>query len=42
MAIGASMMVERTDRGDDMFLAMARRHAAQIIDLRSHELLDAD
>ncbi len=39
MAVGASMMVERTDRGDEMFLAMARRHAAQIIDLRSDELI---
>lgn len=42
MAVGASMMVERTERGDEMFLAMARRHAAQIIDLRSHELLADD
>jgi len=40
MAVGASMMVERTARGDEMFLTMARRHAAQIVDLRSHELLD--
>jgi hypothetical protein len=39
MAVGASMMVERTRRGDEMFLAMARRHAAQITDLRSHELI---
>jgi hypothetical protein len=42
MAVGASMMVERTERGDEMFLAMARRHAAQIIDLASHELLADD
>jgi aminoglycoside/choline kinase family phosphotransferase len=41
MAVGASMMVERTERGDEMFLAMARRHAAQIIDLQSHELIPA-
>lgn len=39
MAVGASMMVERTARGDEMFLAMARRHAAQIDDLRSYELV---
>jgi hypothetical protein len=39
MAVGASMMVERTARGDEMFLTMARRHAAQIDDLRSHELI---
>jgi len=41
MAVGASMMVERTPRGDEMFLTMARRHAAQIIDLSSHELIPA-
>jgi aminoglycoside/choline kinase family phosphotransferase len=40
MAVGASMMVERTDRGDEMFLTMARRHADQIVDLRSDELID--
>jgi hypothetical protein len=39
MAVGASMMVQRTDRGDEMFLTMARRHAAQIIDLRSQDLI---
>jgi len=39
MAVGASMLVERTARGDEMFLAMARRHAAQIVDLRSDELI---
>jgi hypothetical protein len=39
MAVGASMMVERTARGDEMFLAMARRHAAQIADLDSERLL---
>jgi hypothetical protein len=37
--VGASMMVERTARGDEMFLAMARRHAAQVDDLRSYELI---
>jgi aminoglycoside/choline kinase family phosphotransferase len=42
MAVGASMMVERTARGDEMFLAMVRRHAAQIIDLNSHELIPTD
>lgn len=39
MAIGASMMVERTARGDDMFVAMASRHAAQMLDLDSLALL---
>ena len=32
MAIIASQIVERTDRGDDMFVAMAGRHAVQIAD----------
>lgn len=39
MAVGASMMVERTARGDDMFMAMASRHAAQVDDLASDDLL---
>ena len=42
MAMGASMLVERTARGDDMFLAMARRHAAQVEDLGSEALLGGD
>lgn len=33
MAIVASQIVEKTARGDDMFVAMASRHAAQIVDL---------
>jgi hypothetical protein len=32
MAVVASMIVEVTERGDAMFLAMARRHAAHGID----------
>jgi len=32
MAVIASQIVERTDRGDDMFVAMAGRHAVQIAD----------
>lgn len=32
MAIIASQIVGQTDRGDDMFVAMATRHAAQIAD----------
>jgi hypothetical protein len=39
MAFAASMLVERTERGDRMFLTMARRHAAHVLDLSSHELL---
>jgi hypothetical protein len=32
MGVTAAMVVERTDRGDDMFLAMARRSAAMVRD----------
>jgi hypothetical protein len=39
MAVLASMIVERTDRGDAMFLAMAGRHGRQILDLGSEEFL---
>ncbi len=38
MAIAASMLVKQTDRGDEMFVAMATRHGRQAIDLES-ELL---
>lgn len=36
----AAMLVERTDRGDEMFLTMLRRACAQIIDLGTESLLD--
>jgi hypothetical protein len=39
MAVGASMMVERTDRGDQMFMAMASRHARHALDLEAPDLL---
>jgi hypothetical protein len=39
MAVGASMMVERTDRGDEMFMTMARRHGAHVLDLEAESLL---
>jgi hypothetical protein len=39
MAIGASMMVVQTPRGDEMFLTMIRRHGAQIADLEAERLL---
>jgi len=39
MAVGASMMVERTERGDDMFMAMAQRHAQQVMDLDAERIL---
>ena len=41
MAVGASMLVERTERGDQMFMAMASRHAQHAIDLDAAQLLDA-
>lgn len=39
MAIIASMLVGRTDRGDDMFMAMAERAGRHAIDLDAEELL---
>lgn len=39
MAVAASMLVERTDRGDEMFLTMAHRHARHAIDLEAAALL---
>jgi hypothetical protein len=39
MAIGASMMVAQTERGDEMFMTMIRRHGAQIADLDAAALL---
>jgi aminoglycoside phosphotransferase (APT) family kinase protein len=33
MAVAASMLVERTDRGDEMFMTMASRHARHALDL---------
>jgi len=40
MAILASMIVGRTDRGDEMFVAMANRHASQVVDLGATEFLE--
>jgi hypothetical protein len=39
MAVMASMLVERTERGDEMFITMARRHGHQILELNAEELL---
>jgi aminoglycoside/choline kinase family phosphotransferase len=41
MAVAASMLVERTDRGDQMFLTMADRHARHALDLEAPDLLRA-
>ena len=39
MAVVASTLVRRTDRGDEMFITMADRHAEQALDLGSLDLL---
>ena len=39
MAVMASILVERTERGDEMFRVMAERHGYQILDLDAEELL---
>ena len=39
MALGASMLVRRTERGDAMFVTSVRRHAQQSIDLDAIDLL---
>lgn len=39
MAVIASMLVVRTTRGDDMFMAMANRHARQALELDAEALL---
>jgi aminoglycoside phosphotransferase (APT) family kinase protein len=39
MAVVASMIVQRTGRGDDMFMTMAHRHAQHAIDLDSLDVV---
>jgi hypothetical protein len=39
MAIAASSLVERTERGDDMFVTMAQRHGRHAIDLEAADFL---
>lgn len=41
MAVAASMLVERTKRGDEMFLTMATRHSQHALDLGAVDLLTA-
>jgi hypothetical protein len=41
MAVAASMLVERTARGDEMFLTMAARHSRHVLDLDAVELIAA-
>ena len=38
-AVVASMIVKRTDRGDQMFCAMADRHASHALDLDALSLV---
>jgi fructosamine-3-kinase len=39
MAVGAAMLVRRTERGDEMFCTMANRHARHALDLGAADLL---
>lgn len=39
MAIGASMLVGQTDRGDEMFMAMANRSGTMALELESFDLI---
>lgn len=41
MAIVSSMLVERTDRGDQMFLTMVDRHTSHVLDTGALEVLPA-
>jgi hypothetical protein len=40
MCIASPMLVERTERGDEMFMTMMERHCAAITDLHSYDTLD--
>jgi hypothetical protein len=33
------MLVTRTDRGDEMFMAMVNRHGQQLLDLEAEQLI---
>jgi hypothetical protein len=35
----ASMLVQRTERGDEMFTTMAKRHARHALDLNAQDFL---
>jgi len=41
MTVAASMVVQRTDRGDDMFMTWLQRNAQQVLDLGALDLLPA-
>jgi aminoglycoside/choline kinase family phosphotransferase len=40
MAVGASMLVEQTERGDAMFMTMAHRHCRHALDLDAPDVID--
>lgn len=40
MAVGASVLVERTARGDEMFLTMFARHAQHVLDLNAFSIFE--
>ena len=40
MAVVASMIVGQSERGDDMFMAMASRHCQHALDLGAEAFLD--
>ncbi|MDZ7675646.1 MAG: phosphotransferase [Acidimicrobiales bacterium] len=42
MAVGASMIVGQTDRGDEMFMAMANRSGRMAVELESLALIDGE
>lgn len=41
MVLAASTIVSQTDRGDELFMTMLHRHAAQIADVKAMDLLGA-
>jgi hypothetical protein len=40
MSIGASMLVKRTERGDELFVTSVARYAQQALDLGADDLLE--
>ena len=42
MAVVSSMLVERTDRGDEMFLTMMERHSSHVLDSGALDIVPDD
>jgi aminoglycoside phosphotransferase (APT) family kinase protein len=40
MAVRAAILVEETERGNEMFITMAKRHGKQVLDLEAQSLLE--